>query len=176
MKVSSDTCRLLALLAAGTIALAACQPPAPGTPDTAADKATILATGATWDEEFRASNVDALVALYAEDAMLMPPNAPAAKGKAAIRELLTSMTAESTASALSLEIPTDPATAGASGDLGWRSGTYSFKDSTGQAVDAGKWLEVWQRIGGKWLIIRDTWNSDLPVMPPAVEAGDTAEP
>jgi hypothetical protein len=35
------------------------------------------------------------------------------------------------------------------------------------AVDSGNYLEVQQNIDGKWLIIRDIYNSDRPKAPPA---------
>jgi hypothetical protein len=40
-------------------------------------------------------------------------------------------------------------------------------------VDAGKYITVFQRKDGKWVIIRDTWNSDGA---PAAPAAPTAAP
>lgn len=45
-------------------------------------------------------------------------------------------------------------------DLTWQWGTYQNNDKSGAAVDAGKYLTVFQRRDEKWMIIRDTWNSD----------------
>jgi ketosteroid isomerase-like protein len=50
---------------------------------------------------------------------------------------------------------------GQSGDLAWQSGTYKNTDKTGSTLDSGKFLTVFQRRDGKWVIIRDTWNSDV---------------
>jgi ketosteroid isomerase-like protein len=152
--------RHTAIVAATILALAGCQPAPPKTPDTAADVATIKATGATWDQSYNAGNADTIVALYADDAVLMPPGAPAAQGPAAMKAFLTADIAQSQAAGLSLAIDPQAVTAGVSGDLGWRSGTYSIKDKAGATVDNGKWLEAWERRGGKWLVIRDIWNSD----------------
>jgi ketosteroid isomerase-like protein len=56
---------------------------------------------------------------------------------------------------------------GASGDLAWHAGSYSVVDRAGTTVDSGSYLEVWKKTGGKWLIVRDMWNSDRPSPPPA---------
>jgi hypothetical protein len=49
---------------------------------------------------------------------------------------------------------------GVSGDMGWVSGTYVVKDKSGKVLDTGKYLSVSMKKGGKWLYLRDTWNSD----------------
>ncbi len=66
--------------------------------------------------------------------------------------------------------------AAASGDLGWHSGSYVVKDTTGSVVDSGNYLAVMQRqADGKFLMIRDTWNSDRPPPAPApAPAADAA--
>jgi hypothetical protein len=40
-------------------------------------------------------------------------------------------------------------------------------DKAGKVLDSGKYLSVSKRIGGKWLYVRDTWNSDAPAAAPA---------
>ena len=42
----------------------------------------------SWFEAYNAGDVDGIVALYAEDAVVSAPGTPAARGHAAIRELL----------------------------------------------------------------------------------------
>ena len=47
------------------------------------------------------------------------------------------------------------------GDMAWHAGTYSvIKD--GKTVDTGGYMEVLRKKGGKWLIVRDIWNSSTP--------------
>ena len=43
-----------------------------------------------------------------------------------------------------------------------------MKDANGATVDNGKYLSVYKRVDGKWLLIRDTWNSDTPAAPAAL--------
>jgi hypothetical protein len=48
------------------------------------------------------------------------------------------------------------------------SGTFTATDKSGATADAGKYITVLQKKDDKWLIVRDTWNSDrAPVAPPA---------
>lgn len=154
------------VLAVGTaIALSACGLAAPPAADTAADEAALKAATLTWLESYNAGDVEKMVALYAEDAVLMPPHAPAAKGHAAIRAFLTADTAGAKAAGIKLVPGT--ATAGVVGDTGWESGTYTATDASGATVDSGSYLSVSHKSNGKWLYHRDTYNSDRPIPAPA---------
>ena len=153
------TLRKLVVLAASLAALAACAKTAPPAADTAADETAIRAVNIAWFKAFNAGDGAAVAALYAEDAVLSAPGAPAARGKASISEYYVKNLAASAAAGLTDEDgPTSDV--GASGDLAWQWGTYKVTDKSGAAVDAGKYTTVFQRKDGKWMIIRDTWNSD----------------
>lgn len=156
---------LLVLIA--TFAIAACaQPPAPPViPDTSADEAKLKADITKWMDDFNAGNADGLASQYAEDAVLMPPNAPVATGRAAIRAALAAEAAGVKAGSLTMK-STATTGVGVSGDLAWMSGTYAVTDAKATAVDVGKYLSVHKRTNGAWLYIRDTWNSDNPPPPP----------
>ena len=147
----------LVVFAATFAALAACAKTAP--PDTTADEAAARAVNVAWYKAYNAGDGAAVAALYAEDAVLNAPGAPAARGKASISEFYLKNAAESAAAGFALV--DDPSSdAGVSGDLAWQSGTFKINDKSGAAVDAGKYITVFQRKDGKWMIIRDTWNSD----------------
>ena len=151
--------RKLVVLAASVAALAACSKTAPPAADTAADQTAVRAVNTAWFKAFNAGDGAAIAALYAEDAVLSAPGAPAARGKASISEYYVKDLAASAAAGLTNEDgPTSDV--GASGDLAWQWGTYKVTDKSGAAVDAGKYTTVFERKGGKWMIIRDTWNSD----------------
>ena len=132
--------------------------------------ATIRANTAAWIKAYNAGNADAIVPLYAEDAVIMPPGAPLARGHAAIKQFLVKDIAGAQAAGVALVL-TGKDDVGISGDLAWHSGTYSVTDKAGKTVDTGKYLEVSRKKGGKWHIIRDAWNSDAP--PPAPAAAPT---
>jgi uncharacterized protein (TIGR02246 family) len=149
--------------AAVMILLAACQPQAQ---DTSADEAEIRKSisASNWATAFNAGDVDAIVAMYADDAVLQPPGAPAAAGRAAIREFMVADNASSRAAGYTLHMA--DGTIGISGDLAYEAATFSVTDASGATVDTGKSLSVARKRDGKWLMIRDTWNSDRPPAPP----------
>ena len=158
--------RHAAFVVGTAIALSGCAP-APAAPpavDTTADEAALKAATASWMEAYNAGNVEAIVALYAEDAVLMPPHAPVATGHAQIRAFLTSDTAGAKAAGVKL-VP-GATSAGVTGETGWESGSYTVADASGATVDSGSYLSVSRKSNGKWLYVRDTYNSDRP-MPPA---------
>ena len=156
-----------ALIAAGLAALAGCTQTAKP-PDTTADEAAIRAFTATWVEAYNAGDADKIVAGYAEDAILMPPDAPAAASHDAMKQFLVTDMAASKAAGVSFALDKDEV--GVTGDLAWHSGTYHVNGPAGSSVGTGKYLEVWHRANGKWLIIRDIWNNDAPAAAPPAPA------
>ena len=93
---------------------------------------------------------------------------PFAVGHAAIREFLAKDSAG--ARAAGLKLVEGPASAGVTGDLGWNSGSYTLQDASGMTVDSGSYLSASKKVNGKWVMIRDTWNSDRPLPPAAAPA------
>jgi uncharacterized protein (TIGR02246 family) len=155
------TSRHLVLVVGTVIALSACAPAAAPLVDTAADETALKSTTAAWLEAYNAGDVEKIVPLYAEDAVLMPPHAPVANGHAAIRAFLTADTAGAKAAGIKLVPGTS--TAGVAGDTGWESGTYTVTHASGTTVDSGSYLSVSHKSNGKWLYYRDTYNSDRPL-------------
>ena len=158
-----------ALAAAAIIALAGCQH---GGTDSAAVEKQAKADVRVFIPAFNAGDIDTLIAMYAPDAEVMAPGNPRAVGHDAIRAVLARESAAMKAAGVSLELNDDDKAA-ASGDLGHHTGSYVVKDASGTVVDSGNYLAVMQRqADGKWLMIRDTWNSDRP--PPAPPAAEPA--
>lgn len=120
-------------------------------------------------------DVDTVLAQYAPDAEVLAPGNPRAIGHDAIRALVTKLSGELAAGGVAIELNDDDEAA-ASGDLGWHSGSYVVKDAGGTVVDSGNYLAVMQRqADGKFLMIRDTWNSDRPPPAPAPAEAAAAE-
>jgi ketosteroid isomerase-like protein len=152
----------------GIAALAGCAPSAPPgqASATAADETAIRAGGDAWNTAYNGGDVDKIVALYTDDAVLMPPDAPAASGSAAIREYFTKDVAE--AKAAGINVKDDGGTVGLTAELGWHAGKFSASDATGKTVSTGKYVELWRKKDGTWRMFRDIWNND--VVPPAEPA------
>jgi uncharacterized protein (TIGR02246 family) len=131
------------------------------------DEAAIRAQTQSWGKAFNGGDPKGVASLYAEDALLLPPGASGVAGRASIEEFFTKeiASAKGAGAVFILNPNTD---VGVSGNTGWESGTYSVTVN-GSVVETGKFLSVSRKINGKWLYIRDTWNADAPVTPPAAK-------
>ena len=78
----------------------------------AADREAVRAVNAAWFKAFNAHDVDAITALYAEDAVVSAPGMPLARGAAAIKETLGKDIAGVTKAGLSNNIGTNEELAG----------------------------------------------------------------
>jgi ketosteroid isomerase-like protein len=114
-----------------------------------------------FEDHFRKGEVDAVAAMYMEDGVILPPNHARVQGRTDIAAFIKEMTD----AGFSLKLtPTDSWMDGA---LAARSGTYIVLDKDQKEVEHGKWLELWKKgADGKWLMVRDMWNSDDPPPPP----------
>jgi uncharacterized protein (TIGR02246 family) len=118
---------------------------------------------AQWSAAAGAKDLDKTVSFYSDDAIVMPPNAPSATTKEAIRsawkEMLTTPGAAISWKATKVEVAK-------SGDLAYVSGTYeeAMTDASGKPVkDHGKYVEIFKKqADGTWKVVADIWNSDLP--------------
>ena len=131
--------------------------------NTAADESAIRELDAQWSKAAAANDPDATVSFYSDDATLLPPNAPVAVGKAAIRASWAGLLAPG----VSVTWQVNKVEVARAGDMAYLTGTYlvTMKDPEGKPVtDRGKLLEVWKKqADGKWKAIVDTYNSDLPL-------------
>ena len=151
-------------LAAGFIALAAALGGYANTATAAgADEAAIRAQTTNWAKAYNGRDAKAVSALYADDAILLPPGAPAARGRPAILAFFTKDIAGAQAAG-ALFVVNPKTDVGVSGNMGWESGTYTATVK-GAVVESGKFLSVSYTKGGKWLYIRDTWNADAAATP-----------
>jgi uncharacterized protein (TIGR02246 family) len=130
---------------------------------TSADESAIHKQTTDWEKAYNGGDAKAVAALYAEDALLLPPGAPGVNGRAAILEYFTKDIAGSKAAG-AVFLVNQKSDVGVSGNMGWESGTYKVT-VRGAVVETGKFLSVSRKKDGRWLYIRDTWNADAPPAP-----------
>jgi ketosteroid isomerase-like protein len=98
-------------------------------------------------------------AYYAPDARVLPPNAPVAIGRAAIRDVLAGMLA-----AGPIELRLENEIRQVSGDIAYQTGRYNLtiRPASGEPIrDQGKYLEVFRRQSdGQWQCVADMFSSD----------------
>ena len=111
----------------------------------------------------------ALAKLYTADGVEMPPNAPAAKGRAAIEAFHKAFAQQWMMHGMTIT----PTETKVTGDTAYDIGTYKqslMAQKTGAMVeDKGKYIVLLKKdAGGGWLISHAIYNSDNP--PPAAPA------
>jgi ketosteroid isomerase-like protein len=120
------------------------------------DPSEIAARSAEWDAALNAKDIDAIAAMYTDDARVLPPNRPMTVGTDGVRAEFGGMIEAGLSVKLtSIEISV-------AGDTGYNVGTFAL--SAGDTVvDVGKFIETWTRgDDGAWRISNDIYNSDNP--------------
>ncbi len=132
----------------------------------AADESAIRSLDAQWSKAAGANDLEGTVSYYTDDASLLPPNAPIATGKQAIRAVWASLLGPD----VSVSWQVSKIEVSRSGDLAYVMGVYvlTMKDPQGKPVtDHGKLVEVWKKqTDGQWKTVTDIFNSDLPLPAP----------
>jgi uncharacterized protein (TIGR02246 family) len=119
-----------------------------------AQKAEIEAVNAKWTDFFNKGDFAGVASLYTDDATAFPPGSSMVKGRAAIESMWKKMAKEvSDPKFTTLDVkPLGPSAAR-------EIGTFSLKTKgpTPKEV-AGKYVVVWEKIGGDWKLAIDIWN------------------
>jgi uncharacterized protein (TIGR02246 family) len=128
----------------------------------AADAVKAIADG--YVKAALAGDAKGIAALYAEDAIEMPPHTPMIKGRAAIQQYYEKeFGAGTTMNSFTLtHLDTY-----AMGERGYDVGTYrqsvTPKGMTDALTDAGKYTVIVKRSGGTWQVAFAIYNSDQPI-------------
>lgn len=147
---------LLLLVTFGTACASA---PTPCTLD-ASDRAGIEAIEREFVTAARTGELETTIQRYAPDAQMMPPNAPAIRGRDAIRAVVVDLP----------PIPKYDVTiesVDGCGDFAVVTGGYALTvqltNSAAPIEDTGRYLHVFRRIDGEWLMTYDIFSSDRPL-------------
>lgn len=129
----------------------------------ASDVAAVHAADDAWIKAYNAGEVANVVALYDEKSAIYAPGAPAVEGRAAIQAFFEKDIAGFAKTGLVMSLAPNP-DGGVSGNTAWSSGTWFAKDKDGKVADSGWYFSVSKKVGGKWLYVRDAWNSNGPAV------------
>jgi uncharacterized protein (TIGR02246 family) len=116
--------------------------------------------GDEWARHWNAGDLDGVAAIYAEDAVYLPPHHEAVHGREAIREYLKAPLGHGVS-----DLAFDVTHIKQQGAIAWDVGTYRMtipQNEETKREDHGKYLTVWRRLGERWLIAADAWSSDVP--------------
>ena len=143
----------------------AAEPPAQKV-DLEAERASLMGADDALFEAYSTSDdpADTLSAHFLDDANVLAPDAPLARGK---EESLAVFAALEALPAYSLTWKASMADVGGAADLGYTIGTYhmEFQDPVGNPVEIdGKFMTVWKKQSdGSWKIAVDMFNANGPM-------------
>jgi uncharacterized protein (TIGR02246 family) len=129
-----------------------------------ADEAAIGKIRAAYQTAASAQDAAGIAKLYAPDGVEMPPNAPAAKGRAAIEAFHKAMAKEWMMHGMTLT----PTETRVTGDRAYETGAYKqqlMSQKTGSMVDdTGKFVVLLKKdASGAWWVTHAIYNSDVPL-------------
>ncbi|MBW3671638.1 MAG: SgcJ/EcaC family oxidoreductase [Acidobacteria bacterium] len=152
--VSLRYCAVLSLL----ILVAGCTTTAPDPVDA---RAAIERNAAAWGDAVNRGDLDTLVDLYTQDALLMPPGSESLRGRTGVRQFAQGF---STYSPRDVALTVEEVEV--CGDTAYEVGSYSMSlqpPGQNRFTDRGKYIVVWKRgADGMWRIHRDIFNSNTP--------------
>jgi uncharacterized protein (TIGR02246 family) len=129
----------------------------------AADEAAVRALDTDWAKAATAGDGNAIAALYAADATVLPPGEASRTGEAAKKYWVDFTNAFSGSAELTTK------SVEGRGDLAYAVGTYRMALTPKKAgskplpTDEGKYVEVLKKqADGSWKIVYDIWNTNAP--------------
>jgi uncharacterized protein (TIGR02246 family) len=143
--------------------LGACEQPSVDTVDLEAEGQALMQLSREWSDLVATGDMEAIMAGWADDAVMMPPGIPPLEGKAAIRSYV-----EGAAEIPGFAISWEPLAVqvAASGDMAYmiERNVITVHDPEGNPVRThGKVITVWRKdVDGNWRNVVDMWNE----MPP----------
>ena len=143
-----------------TLALAACES-LPNRADLNTEAARLMHLSHEWSNVAGSGDLEATLAYWADDAVMMAPGQSPLRGRQAIRKFI-----EASAAIPGFSVKWEPLEAhvSSSGDMAYliERNLFTFRDSTGkQVTDANKVVTVWRKQpDGSWKNVIDMWNAD----------------
>lgn len=122
----------------------------------AQSKAMVQKLSDRWAAAFNAGNAGAVAAMYADDAYVLPPGGPMVEGRGAIEGFWT-QTARQVGDVKLVTVDVQRLGRRSAREIG--TVTLETKAQPPQQV-VGKYVVVWRKVGSRWLLATDIWNSN----------------
>jgi uncharacterized protein (TIGR02246 family) len=120
--------------------------------------AAIAANNRAFENAVAAGNVDAIAALLAPDVVALPPGGPIVTGREAVTQLWASAISEHGMTDCRLTTQTLDIVGDVASEFGTATMTMAPPGGNRETATM-KYLVVWKRLDGKWLLHRDIWNA-----------------
>jgi uncharacterized protein (TIGR02246 family) len=118
-------------------------------------KSQIAKMDQAWQTAYNAKDVTALAALYAEDGKVMAPGYATVSGRAAIQEFFAEQVKQGGQNTVTTGEVLD------GGTIAVATGGWVATGADGKHLGHGTYVTVYKKVGGNWMIYRDTWNSSM---------------
>ncbi len=120
--------------------------------------AEIAVNNRAFERAVEAGSVEAIAELLAPDVMALPPDGPIVAGNEAVKQLWASAIGDHGMKSFSIRSEKLDVVGDMASEVGHASMTLAQAGGEAARVSI-KFLVVWKRIGGKWLLHRDIWNA-----------------
>jgi uncharacterized protein (TIGR02246 family) len=120
--------------------------------------AEIAANNRAFENAVAAGNVDAIAALLAPDVVALPPDGPVVTGRDAVSQLWASAIREHGMTSCRITTDTLDIVGDMASDVGHATMTVAPPGGDSETARI-KYLVVWKRLNGRWLLHRDIWNA-----------------
>ena len=122
----------------------------------AQDRASIQTLNDQFTKAFNAGDIAAVAAHYTEDATVLPPGAEMVLGRNAILTFWKSA-ADQIGDIKLTAVDVKPLGSNAAREIG----TFSLRTKAAQSQQVtGKYVVVWEKVGGDWKLATDIWNTN----------------
>ncbi len=156
---------ILALVGLSSLFAVSCSPNSQSVTDSQeAEVEAIRQADLAWVVAQEVDGLEGTMSVYLDDAIMLPPNAPMAIGKEAIRE--ASAAAGVGSPGFSVKWEPIRIEVARSGEIGYAIGTFegTAVDAAGNPVPVkGKYVEIWKKQpDGSWMVAADMFSPDSP--------------
>ena len=123
----------------------------------------------SFEQAFNADDLEACLALFDDDAQILPERGPAVSGRegiaAFLKDQMTPVVSFNTEADMSM----------VRADIAIEQGSYRVRDvRRGSDVEEGKYMHVWRNRGGGWKLYRVMYNTDV-AQPTAVSVAQAED-
>lgn len=120
--------------------------------------AEIAANNRAFEHAVETGDIDAIAALLAPDVMALPPDGPIVTGKDSVKQLWASAIREHGMKSFRLSSENLDFAGDMASEVGHATMTMAPPGGKAETVKI-KFVVVWKRLGGKWLLHRDIYNA-----------------
>jgi ketosteroid isomerase-like protein len=104
---------------------------------------------------FNRGDAASITAFYTDDAVLMPPNLPAVKGRSEIETYYRNGFSRSSGT-----VKIVPSESRVDGSIAFEAGSSSMTTGSPPRTETGKYLVIYRLVGNEWKMAYDIFNND----------------